>query len=297
MAAITEAKAYAVDRMNISEYHAHEAISNSKLSEFIESPELFHGRYVTKKIPPKETTAAMEFGTLFHDAVLLGIENAAIEIPDEVLSKSGSKAGAGWKAFCEHYADLNKPMLKREEFAALKNMVDAVMSNPLGERLLNRAGSIVEQSIFWTDPTTGLNMRARLDHRSPYDKLISDLKTTVDISRRGIASTMYDFGYYRQAATYKIAAHAYTGDPYDFAFCFAEKTPPHRVRWYELDPRPERALTKAYEDVRDGLDRLAVCYETNNWREFGYDQILTLDLPNWAYTDQWELADGNSTEG
>lgn len=282
-----------LDRLDNAVYHArHDHVSNSMLSDFLRSPEYFHGRYVARTIPGRKS-AAMDFGSLFHDAVLLGIENAWIEIPDEALSSNGAKQGAAWKYFQEHYAGLNKPMLKKDESEALRNMVDAVWSHPVAARLLDREGAAIEQSIFWTDAESGLKLKARLDHRKA--GIITDLKSTADVSRRGFASAMHEYRYSTQAVFYKEAARAATGEEHHFVFVAVEKEPPHRVRCYELDPTPDRALTKGYEDFRSGLARLAECYRTGVFAEPGWDQILTLDLPNWAYSNQWEYVDGDST--
>ncbi len=273
-------------------YHAMPQISNSMLGDFLESPELYRGRYITQTIPRKESTPAMRFGTLFHDAVLLGIENAVIEIPDECLSSNGAKAGKGWETFKAHYAGMDKVFLKRDEYAALRNMVDAVGSHPIASRLLDRGDGFIEQSIFWTDEATGLRLKSRLDMRRKSMPLVLDLKTVSDISFRGLATGVHDFGYYRQAVAYKEAAKALTGVCHDFIFIAVEKEPAHRVACFDLD---SRALERGWEDWRGGLDRLAECYQTGEWKTPGLDKILSLDLPAWAYTNQWEIANGDGT--
>ena len=55
-------------RWNVSndEYHAeHGVYGNSMLSCFRESPILFHGRFITGEIPPRERTPALTFGSNF----------------------------------------------------------------------------------------------------------------------------------------------------------------------------------------------------------------------------------------
>lgn len=56
-----------------AEYHADfSRISNSMLSDFIESRRLFEGRYVTGNIATKEQTKPMEFGDIIHSVILDG---------------------------------------------------------------------------------------------------------------------------------------------------------------------------------------------------------------------------------
>jgi hypothetical protein len=65
----TEAKAYHWP-CGAAEYHAEtESVSRSQLEVFLESPELYHAMFVTGEVR-KEATAAMDFGTVFHDVVL-----------------------------------------------------------------------------------------------------------------------------------------------------------------------------------------------------------------------------------
>lgn len=279
------------DRMPSDEYHAKtHCISNSMLSDFLRSPEYFHGRYIAKTIPSK-STPAMAFGSLFHDAVLLGLDLQAVEIPDSALSSDGHRKGKAWIDFATEHA--GKSCLKRDEYAVLRNMVNAVWSHPIASRLLEPKDAAIEQSICWRDEVSGLMLRSRLDHRKLRQPIITDLKSTNDVSRRGFATSMLDYRYHTQTVFYREAAKAITGEEHSFVFVAVEKDPPHRVRCYELDPRPDRALTKGYEDFRDGLERLAECYRTNDWNEPGWNQVLTLDLPNWAYRNDYEVNCGD----
>lgn len=276
--------------MPAEQYHAiTDHVSNSMLGDFLQSPEYYHARYVAKTIPPKEPTPAMQFGTLFHDAVLLGIDHVAVLIPDEVLSSNGAKTGKGWEFFKQQYEGMNKVFLKKAEFRALDEMATAVWNHPVAGKLLSRDGTSIEKNIFWHDDVTGMRLKARLDHRRHAPPVITDLKTTSDASRKGFAKTVYDFGYHRQAVMYKNAAKALTGEDHAFIFVVVSKEPPHTVACYDLT---QRALTQGYEDMRAGLDMLDEAYETDNWHSPGWSQVLTIDMPNWAYSNEWETVDG-----
>lgn len=272
-------------------YHMRPEVSNSMLSDFESSPELFYGRYVTKTIPRRKRTAPMIFGDLVHESILMGIDTQAVEVPKSALDNGGKRNGQGFKEFAAEHP--GKSLLLSEDYTRLRNSVDAVWNNHRAAEILNLADAAVEQSIFWTDEATGLRLRCRPDCRRLSLPLCVDLKTTRDASREAVARSMHKFGYTRQRAFYGAGVKAYTGIAHDFVFIFVESEEPHLVRCYELDPRPDRAATKGYEDFRAGLDRLAACYQTGNWNGNGWDQVLTLDLPNWAYSNQWELEDGD----
>lgn len=57
------------------EYHAHPALSNTKLAQYVESPRYYEGVYVTKTIVPqrKEITDDMQRGSIIHAVLLEGL--------------------------------------------------------------------------------------------------------------------------------------------------------------------------------------------------------------------------------
>lgn len=293
MATATNNEVRVENQLSNAAYHRRPEVSNSMLSDFIDSPELYYGRYVAQTIPRKKKTAVMQFGDLVHESVLLGIDTQAVEVPASALDKGGKRNGKGFKEFASKHH--GKALLLKEEYERLRNAVDAVWSHPRASEILSMTDAAVEQSIFWTDEETGLRLRCRPDCRRLSLPLLADLKTTGDASREAVAKSMHKFGYSRQRPFYGAGVKALTRIDHDFVFVFVESDEPHRVRCYELDPRPDRALTKGYEDFRSGLERLAECYRTDRWTEPGWDQVLTLDLPNWAYSNQWEYQDGDGT--
>lgn len=269
-------------------YHMHPSTSNSQLGEFLDNRELFHARYIAKTLPLKKQTAEMAFGSLFHDVVLFGLHDKAILVPESVLSKDGKRAGTAFKEFAEEHA--GKSLLLREDFTRLQNMVDAVSSHKIASKLLNFDDAAVEESIFWADATTELKLRCRPDVRRISMPLLVDLKTTTDVSPKALATSVHNFGYNRQSVFYKEGAKLLTGVKHDFMFIAVEKEPPHRVVCFDLH---QRAIEKGYEDYRGGLDALAEAYRTNAWHSPGWNLPLSIDLPNWAYNNEWEVDFGD----
>lgn len=284
--------AKAIDGIPNADYHAMPSVSNSMLGDALESMELFHARYIARTMPRKKTTDAMAFGTLVHDAVLLGIENTAVVCPDEVLDKRGYRTGKAFEEFAA--ANAGKSLLKRDGdygYANLRSTVEAILSHPTAKKLLDKKDAAIEQSILWTDEPTGLECRCRPDIRQKgWFSLIADIKTTTDIGRRAVATKIHDFGYDRQCAFYRNGVYELTGEWLHFVFIFAEVTPPFRVRCYDLDDRDGHAMQKGFEDMRAALDKIAAAKESGVWTDAGWDEILTIDLPNWAYRqNEWEL--------
>lgn len=270
-------------------YHANvDRISNSMLGEAEESLELFYGRYVAKTMPLKNQTPDMAFGTLFHDAVLLGIETQAVLVPESVLDSRGYRAGNKFKEWAAEHT--GKATLMRDEWDRLARMVNATINNKPAREILNHADAAIEQSIYWHDDATGLKLKSRLDARRLSLPLIIDLKSVRSVKLKYLASSVYDFGYHRQAVFYREAAKAAFGVEHDFVFIAVEKEAPYRVQCFDL---PKRSLQLGWEDFRGGLDRLAMAFEKGDWQSPGVDRVLSIDLPNWAYNDQWGFQDGD----
>lgn len=272
-----------------ADYHANvDRISNSMLGEAEESLELFYGRYIARNIPFKKQTPDMAFGTLFHDAVLLGIQSQAVLVPESVLDGVGKRNGAKFKEWAAEHA--GKTMLMRDEWDRLARMVGATVSNKVARELLTHADAAIEQSIYWQDEATELKLKSRLDARRLSLPLIIDLKSVRSVKPNHLADSVCNFGYARQAVMYREAAKAAFGIPHDFVFIAVEKEAPHRVQCFDL---PQRAMERGWDLFRGGLDRLALAFEKNDWQSPGVDRVLSIGLPNWAYNDQWKIDNGD----
>lgn len=260
-----------------AEYHADDqCLSHSRLEDFIEDPALFEGRYITKRYPARES-AAYEFGTLVHDALLQGGTSCVIvEIPADVLSSSGARSGSAWKQFAAEHA--GKYLLKSHEIPPIREAVDAVWAHPKARAILDFKGGFNEYAIRWTDEETDIRCRALLDRFTPV--FVGDLKTTVSTNKRQFAAQAYKCGYFRQAAMYLDAAHALTGNVLGFVFIAVRKDPPYSVETFIPD---EDAIGLARTENREAMRAFAACCDSGVWKREGWGTLQPISCPKWAF--------------
>ena len=230
-----------------AEYHAHPAMSNSRLSRFIESPRLID--------VPMEETDAMRFGTLIHTALLEPdtLEARTIVAPADAPKRPDSrqlnakkpsdetlKAIAFWEEFNANA--IGREVITAKELQYLRNVQERIARDPIAGPLLAAKGN-TESSLFWDDPITGVQMRCRPDFWRE-DGIIVDVKKTADCSSYGFGRSCLEFGYDRQAAIYTDGITAVTRTaPKGFVFLAIEgnkdwtniKVQAHSVEQVDLD--------------------------------------------------------------
>jgi exodeoxyribonuclease VIII len=182
-------------QMTNAEYHAHKAISKSKLDAARKS-----GRHLYDMLygPPRDSTAAFDMGTVLHASALPG-ENAddiAVRMPEGM--KKITKEGRAFVA--EHKG---KIILNSSDAYAVDQMMLSLREHPFSAGLVNgELKGKAEQSFFCTDSETGLELKARPDFILDDYSLILDLKTTADASPNGFQSSIAKFRYFVQASHY-----------------------------------------------------------------------------------------------
>lgn len=269
---------------SLEEYHsdAPGSVSHSELDTFIDSPNRYYRRYVTREYPGKPTNA-MEIGQVFHDLMLNDrMTNGYMVIPKDVLASNGAKSGNKWKDFAEENSD--KILLKAEEEKFLLSMGDAVFQHPAAATLFGGEGRD-EYSIRWTDEATGIVCRCRPDRWHLGKNVLIDLKSCADVSAEGFAKACLRFGYHRQVAWYQDGIKALTGDLLPFVFVAVEKEPPYDCEVFELD---QTFVDLGRIENRDALKRYAACSDSGVWRKEHHGKVLTISAPAWAFRNEWE---------
>lgn len=262
-----------VPDMSEADYHSHSALShsNAKLLLPPSCPALFRW----KVDHPEPPTTAMEEGTAVHRLVLEGGRGVVEVDAGDWRSKAAKDAAA------EARAAGDVPVLTAR-YAELKAAADAVLTHPVAGPLFESGQS--ETPYFWTDPTTGVELRARVDHLThlPDGRLcIVDLKTSQSANPYDFERSVDKFRYYMQHPWYQDAVEHTLGERPEFLFVAVDRNPPHLVLVGELDP----------DDVEFGADQnrraretYARCAETNTWPGFT-DNIVPLRLPARARKD------------
>jgi exodeoxyribonuclease VIII len=134
-----------------------------------------------------------------------------------------------------------------------------------------------EQSVYWTDPVTGILCRCRPDFWRE-DDIIVDVKTTEDASPEEFSRSLAKWRYHVQAPFYMDGIELATGRrPKGFVFLVVEKKPPYAVAAYTLDPE---SIELGRAEYRADLERLAECQRTDQWPGFG-GTIQKIGVPHW----------------
>lgn len=217
----------------------------------------------------KRPSRAMELGTVVHGMVLgTGQE---VEICDYPNWTSGDAKKAKAKAIEAGRV----PMLTHQHGQA-QDIARAVIEHPTAGALF--AEGDAELSGFWQDPESGAWRRCRWDHLTPYGE-IADLKTCASAAPADIAKSLFNFGYYQQAAWYADGYTALLGkEPRDFLFVFVQAEPPYLVTIARL---PDEHVELGRKRNREALERYADCTAAGVWPAWSDDPI-DIPLPYWA---------------
>jgi len=268
-----------------AEYHADtERVSRSMAETYRKSPRLYHGRYVSRTIPPPEPTPALRLGSAFHS---LTLEPSTYDGLYFVAPKCDRRTKAGKAEWAAAMAEAGtRTLVKQDEAEQVQAWRDAVMANPHARTLIECDG-LTEQSLQWRDPQTGLALKARTDKL--INVLIVDLKSAAEVAPARWIRSCVSFGYHRQAAWYIDGVQALTGEQAGMVFLVVGKEPPHEVATYELDG--DALLLGRGENSRT-LRELADRYERDEWTADYELEPLTLSLPRWAGNDAaWEVSE------
>jgi|10_taG_2_1085330.scaffolds.fasta_scaffold29088_3 exodeoxyribonuclease VIII len=274
------------------DYHATPGASASRLSKLARSPaHLKHSLDF-----PDEPTKAMIIGSATHSAILephLFTQEWA-RLPD---GHGSSKIVKEAKAELAEKFEPNN-ILKGSDYDTIIAMRDSVLDNNLAcdllfasehNELYDTVVARTEVSARWVDEKSWVPCKARIDAvpctESIWSDCIIDIKTTANCSPEEFRRSCFNFGYYRQAAHYlsslnHLSEEGELGSRDRFIFICVEKSPPHCVATYELDPD---ALALGRQEL-DGLLALwSECEEAQEWPSYPVE-VQELSLPGWAYT-------------
>lgn len=210
------------EHMPAHDYHAdRDALSCSLLKPLLISPAHFQAGLAVCET----SSEARDFGSLVH---LLLLQPEAVSQELAVFPGIPDRPQTLRKFAALHPGKLvvDEPM-----FATARRIAQKVADTPYKGRALGRfiEEAISEATIYFTEPTTGLRMRVRMDSYHP--DISFDLKTSRFASTRAFARDAEERGYDLQAFMYSLARCLYEGTtaPKPFVFIVAGNTAPHSV--------------------------------------------------------------------
>lgn len=259
------------DNLSAEDYHADtESISKSGLSRLYDNPARY--RYGTP-----QQTKALSFGQLVHAVVLE---------PETVDARFLASALARFTETDSKYKDeviraAGRTIVKKADFDIARRISDSVQANRVASAFITPS-LIVERTLCWNDPLTGVRLRARPDGIARADRVLLDLKTCEDAGSAAFAKSAHAYRYNWQPVIYGDGisrTEAWT--PAAFIFIAVEKEAPYLTATYEL---VDTALDLARRQIDEALSTYADCLASDEWAGHG-PGLTKLDLPYYAYRD------------
>lgn len=254
-------------------YHKAPGFSHS-MSKNMEPPARLPA-YLAEK---REVTSAMKLGTLVHTSILEPEKPlTGLAVKPEWMSFT-TREGKWWR---EDQQKAGLEILTQDEWATLNGTVASIRQHSLCQPLF--AEGTAEVSIFKNFTLGGTLLRkSRMDWVPTGGNCLVDIKTCLDVSDDGFSKTMYEMGYYTQAAYYLDIwndSHPLNDQKECFCFIAVEKFPPYLSRCIVL--RTE-AIKRGREVNLRRMQAAMECYERGFWP--GYAETFTaLDIPGWAH--------------
>lgn len=260
MTALPFASAGIHSMISNAEYHADPAISASHLHAISHNPHNYFKKYLDPERPASEPTAAMRLGTFVHTAVLE---------PDDLDRRYAVCATRKGSTTYNKLIEKGIEPVTQAQWDQAMAMCDSVRNHPEAAWLLSEGKA--EQSVWWDDEQFEMRCKCRPDWWN--GDIVIDLKTTIDASPRGFASSVAKWRYHVQQMHYLQGTKAAR-----FVFVAVEKEYPFNVGVYELD---NEACGIGEELRQRDMNRIKTCKERNQWPGYSND-ISMLSLPSYA---------------
>ncbi|MEJ8839373.1 PD-(D/E)XK nuclease-like domain-containing protein [Ramlibacter sp. AN1133] len=255
-------------------YHAdRDALSCSLMKPLLISPAHFQASLVACDRP----SDAKDFGTLVH-LLVLQPELASRELavfPGIAERKSAAGKDAIEQFEQKHVGKLvvDEPTLAEALTLAHKVLETRYRGRPLHDFI---AESIPEATIYFTEPSTGLGMRIRIDAYHP--DITFDLKTSRFAAARAFLRDAVEKDYDLQSYMYSLGRCLYEGitTPKPFVFVVAENAAPHSVSTLEAGPT---FMGNGAHKFQACATAFKACTQSGYWPDLGSD--ASLDLEPW----------------
>lgn len=254
--------------MPAEEYHGCiDVQSCSLLKAMLTSP----AHYKARLFEPPVGTKAKDFGTLIHTLVL---EPQSFASRYAVYPGVRDGRDAAYKAFAAAHNGLT--VIDDLSLQGARQMAEAILERhfrgrPFADYL---AEGQKEVTVFYTDPTTGVECRVRIDLLHP--EFLFDLKTALSVARGDWLRQAMGLHYDLQCYMYSLAECLFEGreSAPPFVFVAAESTPPHSVSVFTAG---ESFVTSGGQKYRQALTAYAACSQVDLWPDLGQEDTLELE--------------------
>jgi hypothetical protein len=270
-------RVYSADELSLDDYHR-DIVPGGSLSSSGARALLDPGcpaQFDYDRKHPQPAKKEFEIGTAAH-SMLLGTGADLVVVDAEMWNTKAVKAEvAAIRAE-------DKIPLKPSDMDKVEAMVAAVRAHHQAGPLF-APGGVAEQSLYWTDPATGVTCRCRPDYLKQYPDLTLcvDLKTAVKADPTAVSKAIAERNYHMQDPWYIDGIQAVTGQQARFVFVFVSKTAPYLITVRELS-EADRAIGRAKN--QRALRIYAECTRTGIWPDWTgpVTDIPYISLPPWA---------------
>ena len=275
--------------LSAKDYHASHSISSSALVHALRSPAHFWANYIgNPKCVAKQDKPALHFGRAAHVYLL---ERDTFPLQYAVTPKLDRRTTAGKQlhaSFEETCAENGTEIITEDDLATIKGMAEALEQFEIEEGV---SGAVIplaqvfakgraEESFVWTDPESGLLLRARTDWR--IGNVVVDYKTARDARPQPFRREVAHRRYYMRAAMYLDGIEAVTGTrPSAFFLVAQEKEAPYAAAAYQINPDN---LEFGRQQYKAALMSIRRCLDAGRWD--GYSrQVQVITVPDYLYEE------------
>ena len=257
------------------EYHGDEVYLNASRGKvFLESPALYHGRYVARTIP-QQTSEALEHGSLLHSWFELGDAFLdTLAVPPESTLTPTKQAGKEAKKWAEKEYGPNATVVSPKLAAQLRYEAEAIKRHPAARELMDR---VVERelSVRWTT-ADGDRLRCKYDALTS-DGIVLDLKTTreTDILANFWKSVL-DYRYGFSEAWYRAGMVACGMEAAPIRYIVVSTSLPHDVQVVTL---PEAVVEQGRLQMEKALADLRLRESLDWWLPDHHGEVVELPFP------------------
>jgi hypothetical protein len=257
-----------------ADYHADQTYrSCSTIKTFLDSPLLYHQRYIAKTLPPF-SSPAMSHGTMLHSWLEHGDDflESLVVPPTERLTATGL-LGKDAEKWAENEAPPGSTLISPKEKAQLLAEVAAIRRHPACVEMLDQIVDR-EASVRWVSPD-GHYLKCRYDARTP-DFWI-DLKTTSEQDiLAGFWSPVLKYRYHLQDAWYRCGMEACGLEPAPLRFIVVSTSLPHDCQVVTL---PDAIVAEGRRLMDRALADLRVREDLDWWLPDTHGEVVELSFP------------------
>jgi hypothetical protein len=234
---------------------------------------------------PVRETSKMRVGSLVH-AMLL----EPTKVKDSFAVWYGYRRGKEFDLFCSNHKHFDA-IVSENEMELAKTIVASVSSDVNVMAMLSVPSSIKEKRFFKYDKNTDIELTGKVDDY--FDGVICDIKTTHDVSKRGVSNSIARYAYDVQLAAYWDLLE-FNGYECKYMRILAiQNIPPYDVVMYEFN---DDAMRMARDRYSMAMSTLAECHKNNVFPGIANSKIVVLDsIPRTDVQSEEEITFGGES--